>query len=64
MTEQKNIIAVDEFGGKYFINEFYRPIAEALQEKFKELKYVPVLVVHTDAAYLLCTLPFSPGAFW
>lgn len=42
MTEQKNIIAVDEFGGKYFINEFYRPIAEALQEKFKELKYVPV----------------------
>lgn len=42
MEAQKNIIAVDEFNGKYKINEDYRPIAEALFVKFKELEYVPV----------------------
>jgi predicted metallopeptidase len=42
MEDQKGIIAVEEFNGKYKINEDYRPIAEALKEKFKELEYVPV----------------------
>lgn len=42
MEDNKNIIAVDEFNGKYKINENYRPIAQALVEKFKELEYVPV----------------------
>jgi predicted metallopeptidase len=38
----KNIITVNEFNGKYKINENYRPIAEALVKKFEELKHVPV----------------------
>lgn len=42
MDVQKTIIAVEEFNGKYKINENYRPIAEALKTKFKELEYVPV----------------------
>lgn len=42
METKKNIIAVEEFTGKYKINESYRPIAEALKAKFEELKYVPV----------------------
>ena len=40
--ENKNIIVIKDFNGKYKINEHYRPIAEALKEKFKELQYVPV----------------------
>jgi len=35
-------IKIEDFVGKYRINESYRPIAEALKEKFKELEYVPV----------------------
>jgi predicted metallopeptidase len=42
MEDQKGIIAVEEFNGKYKINENYRPIAEALFAKYKELEYVPV----------------------
>ena len=42
MEAKKGIIAVDEFNGKYKINEDYRPIAETLKSKFKELEYVPV----------------------
>jgi len=42
MEAQKSIIAVEEFGGKYKINENYRPIAAALISKFPELMYVPV----------------------
>jgi predicted metallopeptidase len=42
MEAQKGIIAVDEFNGKYKINEDYRPMTEALKTKFKELEYVPV----------------------
>ena len=42
MENQKGIIAVEEFDGKYKINEDYRPMAEALKSKFKELEYVPV----------------------
>ncbi|MFZ3172055.1 MAG: putative metallopeptidase [Carboxydocellales bacterium] len=42
MDAQKDIIAVEEFNGKYKINEDYRPIAEGLFAKFKELEYVPV----------------------
>jgi len=42
MEDQEGIIAVDEFNGKYKINEDYRPMAEALKTKFKELEYVPV----------------------
>lgn len=40
--ENQNIIAVESFDGKYRINEFYRPIAEALQKKYKELQYALV----------------------
>lgn len=42
MKENKNLIVIDEFNGKYKINENYRPIAEALKAKFEELQYVPV----------------------
>lgn len=42
METQNTLIAVEEFNGKYKINEDYRPIAEALKAKFKELEYVPV----------------------
>ncbi|MHB8124670.1 MAG: putative metallopeptidase [Desulfitobacteriaceae bacterium] len=42
MENRQNIIAVQEFDGKYKINESYRPIAESLKAKFKELEYVPV----------------------
>lgn len=42
MDTQKSIVTVDEFNGKFKIAEFYRPIAEALKEKFSELQYVPV----------------------
>jgi len=41
--ENQNIVTVEEFNGKFKINDFYRPIAAALQEKFKkELQWVPV----------------------
>lgn len=40
--DTQNIIAVDEFNGKYKINENYRPIAEALHAKYEELMYVSV----------------------
>ncbi len=42
MDAKNSLIAVEEFNGKYKINEDYRPIAEALKEKFRELEYVPV----------------------
>jgi len=42
MEEQKNIIVIKEFNGKYKINQNYLTIAEALREKFKELQFVPV----------------------
>ncbi|MDA8228746.1 MAG: putative metallopeptidase [Desulfitobacterium hafniense] len=42
MDAQKGIIAVEEFNGKHKINENYRPIAESLKAKFRELEYVPV----------------------
>lgn len=42
MENQKSIITVKDFTGKYKINEHYRPIAESLKAKFKELQYVPV----------------------
>ena len=42
MEVVKGIVAVDEFNGKYKINENYRPIAEALTTKYKELECVPV----------------------
>lgn len=42
MKTQKNIIVVNEFSGKYKINESYRPIAHALKKKFKELEHIPV----------------------
>jgi len=42
MEEQKNIIVIKEFDGKYKINQNYKPIAEKLKAKFKELQYVPV----------------------
>ncbi len=36
----ENILAVEEFSGKYFINESYRPIAQALTKKYRELAHV------------------------
>ncbi|KLU66324.1 hypothetical protein DEAC_c17230 [Desulfosporosinus acididurans] len=42
MDANTKLIAVEEFNGKFKINEDYRPIAEALHAKFKELEYVPV----------------------
>jgi len=42
MSQARNLVVVDEWSGKYFINEYYRPIAEKLVEKFPELKYAPV----------------------
>lgn len=36
------LVVVDEWNGKYLINEHYRPIAEKLAEKFRELQYAPV----------------------
>ncbi len=35
-------LAVDEFTGKYFINEDYRPLANKLRSKYSELQHVPV----------------------
>lgn len=40
--ETKSIITVKEFNGKFKINDSYRPIAEALKKKYKELQYVPI----------------------
>lgn len=40
MAEPNKLVVVDEFNGKYLINEFYRPIADKLVEKFPELLYV------------------------
>ena len=42
MEAQKSIITVQEFNGKFKINENYRPIAKSLKAKFDELMYVPV----------------------
>lgn len=39
---QENIIAVNEFTGKFLINESYRPIAQALVKKYEELKHIAV----------------------
>ena len=40
MDTEKNIITVDEFEGKYFINEAYRSIAAALIDKYPELSHI------------------------
>jgi predicted metallopeptidase len=37
---QKNITVVNEFNGKFRINESYRPIAAALIKKYPELKHI------------------------
>lgn len=42
MSQTRNLVVVDEWNGKYLINEYYRPIAEKLVEKFRELQYAPV----------------------
>lgn len=42
MSQARNLVVVDEWNGKYLINEYYRPIAEKLVEKFPELQYAPV----------------------
>lgn len=39
MPEQ-NLLAVEEWNGKYFINEAYRPIAEQLCRKYPELGHI------------------------
>ena len=36
----KRLVVVDEFGGKYLVNEAYRPIAEGLIDKYKELSHL------------------------
>lgn len=40
--DNSRIVVVDEWNGKYVINEAYRPIAEALTNKFRELRHIPV----------------------
>ena len=40
MDSLKNIITVEEFTGKYLINESYRPIAAALIKKYPELNHI------------------------
>ncbi len=42
MDNLRDLIIVQEFTGKYFINESYRPIAKALVDKYEELKHVAV----------------------
>jgi predicted metallopeptidase len=42
MEAQKSIIAINEFNGKFKINENYRPIAKSLVTKFDELMHIPV----------------------
>lgn len=42
MAEAINLVVVDEYGGEYFINDSYRPIAQKLKDKFPELQHVPV----------------------
>ena len=42
MPELNKLVVVDEWNGKYLINEYYRPLAEKLVDKFTELKYVLV----------------------
>ena len=42
MENSKRVVIVKEFMGKYNINEFYRPIAQALCKKFPEIKSVPI----------------------
>lgn len=40
--DTQNIVAVNEFNGKFRINESYRPIAAALIKKYPELKHIAV----------------------
>lgn len=40
--DTQNIVTVNEFNGKYRINESYRPIAKALIKKYPELKHIAV----------------------
>jgi hypothetical protein len=40
--ENNDIISIQDFAGKFVINENYRPIAEALKNKFQELEVVQV----------------------
>lgn len=42
MESKDNLIAVEDFHGKYKINENYRPVARALKAKFDELEHAPV----------------------
>ena len=42
MENANRLIQVDEFNGKYFINESYRPIAKSLVDKFDEIGHVMV----------------------
>ncbi|CCO08252.1 putative metallopeptidase [Desulforamulus hydrothermalis] len=44
-SDNSRIVVVDEWNGKYVINDAYRPIAEALVCKFEELKHVPVKAI-------------------
>lgn len=43
MRDINKLVVVDEYGGEYFINEAYRPIAEQLKRKFSaELQAAPI----------------------
>lgn len=42
MPNMERIVVVDEWSGKFNINEAYRLIAQALVEKFRELRHIPV----------------------
>ena len=42
MAKVNHLVVVEEFGGKYVINDFYRPIASGLIKKFPELSHLAV----------------------
>lgn len=42
MNDAAHLVVVKEWGGKYVVNEAYRPIAEALVKKYEELRHIPV----------------------
>lgn len=45
----RKLVKVDSWGGKYLINEAYRPIAEALVDKYEELSHIiPAVILFVD----------------
>lgn len=42
MPEESRLVVIDEWSGKYMINEVYRDPAKKLVKSFQDLQYVPV----------------------